>query len=160
MDLNRMKERFSLAYIEAVAAQAGYHMSEPRVDHDSVDGVLMGDSRNRPRLDFQAKATSSEVLRESYLSFPLPTKNYNDLRAESLTPRILIVVLMPRDVAQWTSHSRDQLCLRHCGYWISLKGQPASRNVRSVSIRIPVDNLFSSVQLAELMGKAERGESP
>lgn len=114
MDLSRMKERFSIAYIEAVASQAGYHVTEPAVDHDSVDGILMGDSRSRPRIDFRAKATSQDVLRESHISFPLPIKNYNDLRAGSRTPRILIVALIPSEVAEWTKHSRDELCLRHC----------------------------------------------
>jgi len=58
MDLNAMKERFSLAYIGAVASQAGYYIVEPRVDQDSVDGTLMGDIGRRPRIDFQAKATA------------------------------------------------------------------------------------------------------
>ena len=41
MDLNTRKERFSLAYINAVAAQAGYQVVEPPVDRDSVDGVTL-----------------------------------------------------------------------------------------------------------------------
>ena len=159
MDLNAMKERFSLAYIEAVASQAGYHIVETRVDHDSVDGTLMGDTRGRARIDFQAKATSQDFLRESHLAFPLPIKNYNDLRADSRTPRILIVVLMPDDKAQWLNQTKDELCLRHCAFWISLDGQPATRNIYNVTTRIAVANMFSSEQLTELMGKAERGDS-
>ena len=63
-----MKERFSLAFIEAIASQAGYHIVEPRLDQDSVDGILMGDSGSRPRIDFQAKANSRDVLRETHLN--------------------------------------------------------------------------------------------
>ena len=40
MDLNSQKERVSLAYIEAVASCAGYQVTEPKVDRDSVDGKL------------------------------------------------------------------------------------------------------------------------
>lgn len=107
MDLNAMKERFSLAYIGAVASRAGYYIVEPRVDQDSVDGTLMGDIGRRPRIDFQAKATAQDILRESHLAFPLPVKNYNDLRADTRTPRILIVVLIPGDSSKWLSQSHD-----------------------------------------------------
>ena len=159
LNVNSMKERFSLAYIEAIASHAGYHIVEPRLDPDSVDGILMGDSGSRPRIDFQAKATSRDVLRETHLIFPLPVKNYNDLRADSRNPRILIVVLMPNDISRWISQTRDELCLRHCAFWISLDRGPATRNTHSVTVRIPVANMFSSDQLTELMEKAERGES-
>jgi len=93
------------------------------------------------------------------LAFPLPVKNYNDLRADTRTPRILIVVLIPGDSSQWLNQSHDELCLRNCGYWISLDGQQPRRNTRSVTIDIPATNIFSSEQLADLMRKAERGDS-
>ncbi|MXZ22551.1 MAG: DUF4365 domain-containing protein [Caldilineaceae bacterium SB0665_bin_25] len=157
MDLNAMKERFPLAYIGAVASQAGYYIVEPKVDQDSVDGTLMGDIGRRPRIDFQAKATAQDILRESHLAFPLPVKNYDDLRADTRTPRILIVVLMPGDSSQWLNQTHDELCLRNCGYWISLDGQPPRRNTSSVTIDIPATNIFSSEQLADLMRKAEGG---
>ena len=159
MDLNAMKERFSLAYIGAVASRAGYYIIEPRVDQDSVDGIIMGDFGRRPRIDFQAKATARNILRESHLAFSLSVKNYNDLRADTRIPRILIVVLVPGDTSQWLSQTHDELCLRNCGYWISLDGQPPRRNARSVTIDVPTSNMFSSEQLADLMRKAERGDS-
>ncbi len=159
MDLNRMKERFSLAYIDAVASQAGYQIVEPIVDDDSVDGILLGDFGSRPRIDFQAKATSRDVLRESQLSYPLSIKNYDDLRADTRTPRILIVVLLHQDNSQWLNQTEAELCLRHCAYWISLAGQPIRRNTHNVTIHIPVANMFSSEQLSDLMEKAERGDS-
>ena len=157
---NTRKERFSLAYIEAVASLAGFHIAEPRVDFDSVDGTLKADFGRRPRIEFQAKATSQDLMRETHLSFPLPIKNYDDLRADDpINPRLLIVLFMPRDDTKWLSQTREELCLRHCAYWMSLRGEPPSRNVSTVTVPIPVDNIFSSGQLSELMRKAERGES-
>ena len=41
MTLNLQMEQFSLAYIRAVAASAGYQMVRPEIDIDSVDGILM-----------------------------------------------------------------------------------------------------------------------
>ncbi len=158
MDLNTRKERFSLAYVNAVASRAGYQMVEPPVDRDSVDGVLMGDAGRRPRVEFQAKATSRDLTRDDRVSFPLPIKNYDDLRADVQTPRILIVILMPDDETEWLSQTDEQLCLRYCGYWLSLANQPAVVNNDNVTVHIPLANIFSSSQLANLMDKAERGE--
>lgn len=41
MHPNTQKERFSLAYIAAVAAKAGFDLVEPPVDTDSIDGALI-----------------------------------------------------------------------------------------------------------------------
>lgn len=159
MDINAMKERFSFAYIEAVASQAGYQIVEPRVDRDSVDGFLKGDSGRRPRIEFQAKATSQDVLRDDHISFPLPVNNYDDLRADTRMPRILIVLRMPEETSEWLNQTGDELCLRHCAYWLSLGGQPDVRNTTRVTVHIPLTNMFSSEQLTDLMNRAERGES-
>ena len=157
MTLNQQMEQFSLAYIRAVAAQAGYQVTRPEPDTDSVDGVLMAGFGRRPRIEFQAKATSQDILREDSLYFPLPVKNYEDLRDDVLVPRILIVVLMPREEHQWLSQTEDELCLRHCGYWLSLEGQPAVSNRSSVSIAIPTTSIFGRTQLCDLMAKANAG---
>ena len=122
MDLNAMKERFSFAYVEAVASQAGYWIADPRVDRRSVDGILMGDTVGLPRLDFQLKATSQDVVRGEHLHFPLPIGNYNDLRLQARAARILIVLQLPENVEEWINQSRDEMCQRYCAYWLSLRG--------------------------------------
>ena len=65
VDDNDRKERFSLAYIGAVAAHAGYQAVEGRaIDKDSVDGHFESNEGQRPRIEFQAKSiTQSEDLR-------------------------------------------------------------------------------------------------
>ena len=119
----------------------------------------MADFGRRPRVDFQAKSMTRDVLGDDALHFPLPVKNYNDLRADTRTPRILIVLLMPDDVARWVAQSEEELCLRHCAYWLSLEDQPATANTSSVTVQIPTTNIFSVDQLITLMGKVDRGES-
>ena len=86
---NTQKARFSLSYIEAIASDVGYQVVEPRVDGDSVDGILMADFGRRPRIEFQAKATSRDLVTGANIHFPLSVKNYDELRADTLTPRIL-----------------------------------------------------------------------
>ena len=156
MDLNSQKERVSLAYIEAVASCAGYQVTEPKVDRDSVDGALIADFGKRPRIEFQAKATTRDVVKESYIHFPLPIKNYNDLRIDAINPRILIILIMPRETQEWVNQTDHQLCLRHCAYWMSLKGQPTSQNTSTVTVHVPMVNVFSNDQLVDMMQKTER----
>ena len=134
MTLNLQMEQFSLAYIRAVAASAGYQMVKPESDTDSVDGILMSDFGSRSRIEFQAKATAKNIVRSGNLHFPLPIKNYNELIIHTQVPRILIVVLMPRDPNQWVNQTEKELCLRRCGYWVSLEGRSTVTNNSSVSI--------------------------
>lgn len=159
MHETRRKERFSLAYIMAVAAVAGYEVLEPRVDDDSVDGVIAGREFGRPKLDFQVKATARGILRDDHLAFPLPLKNYDDLRTtDLLVPRILVVVLMPAEEVEWLGQSEEQLCLRRCGYWRSLRGEPAVANTASVTVDLPRSNVFSVEGLRAIMARIARRE--
>jgi hypothetical protein len=158
MTLNARKERFSMAYISAVAAHAGYQIVPPAVDDDSVDGYLISREGTRPIVPFQAKATTVSRIRNGRLRFPLPFKNYNDLRAMVAWPRILIVVRLPSDETDWLLHSEEGLLVRHSGYWLSLEGQPETTNVRSVTVSIPQSQVFNTEQLRQIMGRADRKE--
>ena len=51
----KQMEQISLTYVRAVASQAGYQVTIPESDNDSVDGVLMAQFGRRPRIEFQAK---------------------------------------------------------------------------------------------------------
>ena len=159
MTPNMQMEQLSLAYVRAVAAKAGFQVTRPEPDVDSVDGVLMSTLGRRPRVDFQAKATARDVLLNGTIHFPLPVKNYNELRADTLTPRILIVLLMPSDDARWVAQSEEELCLRHCAHWLCLEKRPATTNTSNITIQIPTSNILSVDQLNALMAKVDRGES-
>ena len=159
MHLNTRKERFSLAYINAVAARTGVVVSEPPVDQSSIDGTLMADFGRSTQINFQAKASSRDVMREDHVHFPLPRKNYDDLRRIGTVPLILIVVVLPGDnVESWLNQSEDELCMRRCGYWLSLEDREDAGNVSTVTVHVPRRNVFDSGQLTELMGKAARDE--
>ena len=157
MALNTRKERFSLAYINAVATYANCEVLEPQVDRGSVDGFLVGPSRRRDLIRFQAKATEQSVIRGNRLHFPLPIRDYNHIRNAD-APFVLIVVWLPDDESQWLTQTDDELCLRYCGYWLSLANYPSTANTATVTVHIPLANIFSSSRLTELMVRAARGE--
>lgn len=160
MDLNTRKERFSLAYINAVATYANCEVIEPRVDRGSVDGILKRATLNEV-IGFQAKATSRDIVGSDgeQLHFPLSIRDYDNLR-KAAHPFVLIVVLLPADETQWLAQTHEELCLRYCGYWLSLSGWEEVPNTSGVTVHIPIANVFSSRQLTDLMDKAARGELP
>lgn len=155
MTANMQKSRLSLSYIEAVASHAGFGVDEPKVDYDSVDGTLKADFGKRPRIEFQAKATSQDVVREDYIHFSLPVKTYNDLRIEAINPRILIVLLMPQASDEWLEQTQSALCIRKCAYWMSLKGRSETSNASNITVRLPLSNVFNVEQLTDMMQKTE-----
>ncbi|MXZ24680.1 MAG: DUF4365 domain-containing protein [Caldilineaceae bacterium SB0665_bin_21] len=158
MNPNLRMEQRSLAVIRAVAADAGYLVDRPEVDEDSVDGVLRADFGRRPRIEFQAKSTSRDIRKGDSLHYPLPIKNYNELRLdECWLPRILIVVLMPSVTEPWLSQSEDKLCLDSSAYWLSLAGMPQVSNTSTVTVYVPTANGFDREQLDALMVRAEEG---
>ena len=153
------KEEFSRAYVKAIAAQAGWNPYTYDVDDDSIDIGLGVSENSRARLEIQLKCTSSAIDdSKSDFPFDLPLKNYNDLRAEAIVPRLLVVVCVPKDVGEWTQQTEQELCLRHCGYWHSLAGEPASKNTETVRVHISRENIFSVDFLKNAMQRIAAGE--
>lgn len=155
MDLNDQKEHLSLAYIRAVAARAGFHVQRPEIDKTSVDGEINCDDGVCPKIAFQAKATSRDILEAEWVVIDLPIKNYNDLRKTTAVPRFLIVLVLDVDDTQWLSQSEDDLTMRRCAYWTTLQGEPEAPNKTSIRIRLPRKNVFDVTALQDLMRKVE-----
>lgn len=157
MELNAQKEDFSFAYVRAVAAAAGYTVAERPggQDYESVDVQFRSLKGRHAVLEAQLKCTAGDLGGEAHIPFPLPIKNYRDLRAVTCVPRMLIVVSVPEDPAKWLDHSEAQLVLRHCGYFLDLRNAEESSNVKSVTVHIPRVNVFSPGALTELMAKIE-----
>ena len=153
-------EQFSFAYVRAVAAHADCAVTDNHYpDINSKDGTISADwGRRRPKIDFQAKATSQDVLRDGAIRFRLPISDYNNLHRRDTVPHILIVMLMPKDEADWLNQTSEELTMRRCAYWMSLEGKSESPNVSTVTVHVPVSQMFDSAQLREMMDRVDRGE--
>lgn len=162
---NEQKQQLSVAYVHAVAARAGYTCQVPSVDDDSVDVQIgaKGYVHDRavicsPRLEIQLKATSSLQLKPGSLSFPLGLKNFRELRVTTAIPRLLVVLLLPKNPAEWLETSEECMISRQCAYWASLLGMKETSNFRKVSVRLPRSQQFNVEQLHRLMERVSSQE--
>lgn len=165
MTENDQKEQLSIAYLRAVAAAANLKTSKEEIDDDSIDITLGrtggGGMLRSPKCDVQLKATSQDVVSGDHIHFPLPRKNYDDLRSTNVcTPRILVVLLLPTDSSEWLAQDHEALCMRRCAYWYSLRGLTATPNETNVTVRIPRSQMFTKDALVGIMDRIGNGGQP
>ena len=163
MDINQRKEQFSRAFIHAIATLAGFGISKPEVDFDSVDLIIAArgseTTSRRPRVELQIKCTHVDDGHSEHLAYDLKIKNYDDLRADTIVPRILVVVLVPEDVDSWLHVTDEEMCLRRRAYWHSLAGSPETTNDTTVTIHLSRDASFSPDSLREMMERINNDEA-
>jgi hypothetical protein len=164
MHINQRKEQFSRAYIHAVASVAGYALYEPYVDDDSIDCGLAARGAAgiffSPRVELQLKSSSRNIVKKERIVFPLGIKNYNDLRVENvLVPRILVVVIVPKEIDNWLSQTEEEMCFKHCAYWCSLSGMGESKSATTINVSLQRNQRFTVDSLRGMMERIGRGEA-
>ena len=163
---NDRKEELSYAYIHTLAARAGFSCDRPKKDRQSMDiqvnseGTVCDDFEfHETHLGLQLKATACEMPAGDTFSFPLPIKNYNDLRRKQVIPRLLVLFIMPLDATQWLEHEvEEHLLARRCAYYLNLYGEPAVENETTKTVHVPRANVLTIAALTEFMEQASRGE--
>jgi hypothetical protein len=167
-----IESELSYAYLHAVAAHAGMECkaSTRHGDNNGIDATLTawgpfegGGYFSEVTLNVQLKATTSQPVDDgANLSYYLRgVTRYDDLRTETVaTPRILIVLFLPEDAAQWLEHSSEQLALRRCAYWESLRGAPPTANESAVTVKLPKAQVFNAQGLKMLMTRLSRHDFP
>lgn len=163
---HNIEAELSLAYLHAVAASGGFSVDIPSVDADSVDAEICGKGKidntcfkDSPKIQIQLKASINAVINpDGNFAFSLPLKNYDELRADTLLPRLLVLLALPKDQADWLIHHPDKLILQKCSYYLNLKGFPASPNQGSQTVYIPSTNMLTPGALKTLMIKASKLE--
>lgn len=152
------KERLSRVYAHAVAARAGYLTAVYDKDQDGIDLRIQAGGEMRPAIELQLKATVNlAATDDGYFRFPLKRRNYDLLRIETQTPRLLVVLDLPRDESRWMTITADELVLRRRAYWLNLKGMDKTTNRISVTVRIPEQNVFNPESLQALMVQSPEG---
>jgi hypothetical protein len=164
---NQRQEALSRAYVRAVAARAGVICGELGQDY-GIDMYLrtvpvlgqryvdMGD-----QLDLQLKSSTRSRASETEVVHDLEVRAYEVLRAATLgCPRILVLLVLPEDEALWVSQTVEELLLRRCAYWTSLRGAAATANQATIRISIPAANVFSADAVRALLEQVSEGIRP
>lgn len=155
---NDIEEELSRAYVQAVAARAGYTTAHYSKDRDGIDMLIRAGGKMRPAIDIQLKATINlGNPSNGFFHFPLRSENHNLLCFPSQTPRLLVVLDLPRDQAKWLTIAADELILRRKAYWLSLREHDETENEASITVHIPEQNLFNVDNLHWLMEQSRQG---
>ena len=147
MYINNIKEQYSLSYITAIATVANFKYAILNVDDESIDILFKSDEHNGYEIYIQLKSTSNlEYIKDNFIHFPLKLKNYNDLRkTNKLYPHILVCLIIPKEdkPIYWINQTEESLELMKCAYWIDLKGYEETKNINTVTINIPMSQMFT-----------------
>jgi hypothetical protein len=164
---NHRQEGLARAYVQAIAAQAGVLCSRPDLDYGidlSLRAVEIGKRRHYDssvQIDLQLKSTTRAAMADADVSYDLDAAAYNDLCApQPACPRLLVLLVLPKDEQDWVSQSAEELLLRRCAYWRSLRGSPVTTATRSVRVAIPLANVFSAAAVRALLHQAREGKGP
>jgi Domain of unknown function (DUF4365) len=167
-----IESELSYAYLHAIASKAGMACSvgSRHEDNNGVDATLTawgpfvgGGYLTEVDIKVQLKATIATPTDDGEkLSYFLSGVNrYNDLRTETVdVARILVVLFLPADAQNWLNHSEDELALRKCAYWQSLRRAPATNNGSGVTIYLPKVQMFSPQALSEIATRLSRRDFP
>ncbi len=155
------QEALSLAYIHAVAAMCGMTHSTRSKDY-GLDLTLyeVGQSHNQfvesgLSIEVQVKSTTNVVQTRKSIGFDLAVRAYNLMRFETSQIRLLAVMVLPHNDADWIRQTHKKLELRHSMYWMSLRGFPAVPNRSTIRVVIPKRQLFTPDALREIMKRSQ-----
>lgn len=165
------KEALARAYVAAVAGRAGMTCSFRDFDYGidvTLTEVAERARQTRPgtrynesghKLDIQIKSTVRAAVLDEVVVYDLGVDAYDDLRETKVgTPRILVLLVLPKSRAGQLKQTEKALSLRQCCYWLSLKGAEKVKNLRTVRLRIPRENMFSEVALRKMVERIKQGE--
>jgi hypothetical protein len=158
-----IESELSYAYLHAIASRAGMACSAANrhEDNNGVDAEVaawlppQGDRLIEVECNIQLKATmmvpAETATHYSYLIDS--RRKYDDLRSTQLqNPRLLVVLFLPAGAADWLVHSVDELVLRRCAYWVSLRGaEEIAPGNNSKTVYLPKAQTFTPDQLLELV---------
>ncbi len=152
------QEALSVVYVKALAARAGYVTAQFDFDRDGIDMEIKAGGQMRPTIGIQLKATTNLGKAENgYFTFPLKRRNFDLLRTQTQTPRLLVVLDLPKDESQWLTVTVGELVLRRSAYWLNLRRESETANQHSIAVKIPEANLLNVESLCALMDQSRQG---
>ncbi len=162
---SHVKERLSLAYVQAIVASAGAHYTQefqPEYGIDcTIKQVIELENGNFTfsgyPLQCQVKSTTNWIEQQDHLLYDLDAGAYNKLINLESNNTILIVFRLPRMELEWLRCTEDYLELRNCCYWIFISGDQTS-NTSSIRIQLPRSQIFDAEAVNELLSRLQQNK--
>jgi hypothetical protein len=154
------------AYVHAVAALAGVGTSVPMPDYGvdlSLRNIEQRGARHldaRLQLDLQLRSTTRANVTDTHIGYDLDVQTYEFLRELSQIRCLLVLLLLPEDEALWVSQSPEELVVRHCAFWHSLRGADPTTATSSIRVAIPRSQVFSAQALRDILNRLSQGGEP
>lgn len=168
---NDVESEISYAYLHAIASKigAGCKVGSRHDDNNGIDATLTawgpflnGGYIEEVDLKIQLKATIKQPVNiggTHWSYFLKGLTRYNDLRSEAVAVhRILIVMFLPSDQNEWVNISENELTLKKCAYWVSLRGASTSSNGSGETVYLPKTQIFNPENLLDICSKLSRNE--
>lgn len=160
--LQDIESRLSYAYLHAVTSAAGYicRAAMPDEDKEGIDAVITayGDFpksyRTQITINIQLKATIGKPADSGkHLSYFIKeVRRYDKLREDHREPiRLLMVLFLPKAQSSWLKCIEQQLILKKCAYWVSVRNAPASTNGTGQTVKIPKEQMLTPRALQKLV---------
>jgi hypothetical protein len=168
---NHIMETLSRAYVQAIAGGAGLNLKLEQTAREfdyGVDGTFHPIKPLQGKLvesgfplDFQVKATTNWTLDSTHVIHSMKAIAYNKMvdrnNEKGATPKLLILMCLPKETMRWLETDEDRLLLRKCCYWERLTGD-LTNNLDNITIRIPRNQRLIPEMVVELLAKVKSGE--
>jgi Domain of unknown function (DUF4365) len=163
-----IEARLSYAYLHAVASHAGFvcRPAMPDEDKEGIDAVVTaygafpGTWRTQVTMNIQLKATVKTPADDgAFLSyFVQGIRRYDKLREDHREPvRLLAVLFLPQQHAEWLNCTDEQLVIKRCAYWASIRNAPAAENDTGRTVKIPKEQILKPENLKALVQRLALG---
>lgn len=158
MKAELIQEEFSKAWLYVMASSAGCTVEYPVRDINSVDAKIASDISGKMwtsgcSIEVQLKCTKNKlrVKDKDNLSYDLKIKNYDELRANSACPRILILLTVPEKRSDWVVAGLAQTTIKEAALWVSIAGMPPTKNKKTIAIDVPKKNVVTPAVVKKLI---------
>jgi hypothetical protein len=158
MEETEQKNQLSIAFMQMLAANAGFEILKSTSDYNGVDLSMRSDAQYPSRwgaeIDFQLKCTSHAGHQHpKFISYPLERKVYEKLsRPDRFQLGALAVLVVPSDSADWLHQDEERLFAKGCMYFSpATEWEPMAEGADTRSVRCYRSNILTVDALAELL---------
>ncbi|MDP1826511.1 MAG: DUF4365 domain-containing protein [Archangium sp.] len=122
-------------------------------------GIPNGGFLADPKVDLQLKATNSvNFIRSDHVALQIRRPQYERLTIRSFAEKVLVVLVLPPDPAEWVTVTAEQLVLRKCAYFtVARRLEPITEGESKV-VPVPFSQPFTPDALRAMMVRVSREE--